>query len=141
MRSVILPLISACIAYLTATTTAAKIIRSSDAFGCESLASYGIFLQFLRSKDILSAKNAIKNGECILIPYGQDVDVVKSMFTHLLVRLPGDSRVWWVSLSDFVSAIEREKFIRESEREIRRIEKDRQRSKRWAASKECQSKD
>ena len=102
-----------CIALLTPEFAAADVVRGEREFGCRSREAFQIFKKFISKRDTTSIGNALKNGECIRIPFGIDVEIVKgkgNFFYYSVVHLPGDQREWWISPYAFMSAIELEKY-------------------------------
>jgi hypothetical protein len=102
--------------FLTALTSAAasaEVIRADGAYGCRSREEYEVFGKFISERNLYNYNNALKNGECIRIPFGLDVHVIKRKggFFFSVVRLPGDEREWWTSSNNFLTAIEMEKWL------------------------------
>jgi len=87
-----------------------KVVRSDTAYGCTSYQAYEFFGRFLAGGNAGAIQNALTNGECMFLSYGQEVvPLGKRPFLFVeIFRFPGDSRSWWTSEMSFLSAIQQE---------------------------------
>jgi len=104
-----------------------RTIRATSAYACHSREALQVVLRSLQPDSVL--RNALLNGECILLHHGQEVHIQEQEQTFwealrgdVRVRLPGDSRDWWMWDSAFLTSIEQERGIDELERAIGELE-------------------
>jgi hypothetical protein len=105
---------------------AAKVIKAESAYACNSPEAHEIFQQFILSRDYPSQTNALRNGDCINLPFGTDVEVLPGNGDFMLsaIRIPGYRQKWWIAQLAFLSAIEQERLFSEMKKLTQEFKKD-----------------